>query len=531
MGPQQQGPQQEYMGPQQEYMGPQQQGPQQEYMGPQQEYMGPQQQGPQQEYMGPQQEYMGPADARTLNEAYDRFVATLTANPSTFHPAYEQFAPAILAGVRVAFRVIPPLRNAVVNLIARLLERMLGRFIPKNIGDLAYRPMASMLLRLMGFEAQVQNQALENRVFAEAIANTTTEALIAASHLPQSILEGDQRVLESELEGIVQEAILNNLPTERMGLNIPRLPRRPGQVVFVPRRGGYQSLSRAVRVTLNPNEINTVRITRPEFLGHFLRRHYRWDGRSPLSLDIMVFRTTRPGARLFRILRGYFGAGRPIQLRPFHFRQLHRMTRRAARILKIPWLWNRNLATYYIIRRVTPIGAGAIVSSPSTTTTPIPASAGTAPTRGNEIKAGLDSLGRLRVWAYLNDETVKRLSTMGLTAIRSLGRLLNANLPVGQAWLTNLLRRLRIPHNFARAASNLLIRLVRSFLNRSASGIISRLRNFARSTQGVTIEIVVQLPRDIVRTLMRTNPLQLPGLIRSIINSHYSVALNVGYRL
>jgi hypothetical protein len=476
---------------------------------------------------------MALSDGRMISEAYDRFVNALAANPSSFHPEYEQFAPAVLAGVRVAFRTIPPLRNSVVNLIARLLERMLGRFIPKNIGDLAYRPMASMLLRLMGFEAQVQNQALENRVFAEAIANTATEALIAASHLPQSILEADQQVLESELEGIVQEAILNNLPAEAMALNIPRLRRRAGQLVFVPRRGGYQSLSRAVRITLNPNEINTVRLRRSVLLGAFLKRHYRWDGRSPITLDVMVFRTTRPGSRVFRILRDYFGAGRRIRLRPFHFRQLHRMTRKAARTFKMHWLWNRNLATYYIIRRVTPTMAGALVSSPAggMTSMPTPASVGRTPIRGNEIKAGLDTLGRLRVWAYLNDETVKRLSSMGVAAVRNLERLLNANLSAGQTWLTNLLSRLRIPRSFARAASNLLIRLVRSFLNRSASGIISRLRSFASGTQGVTIEIAVQLPRDIVRTLMRTSPLQLPGLIRSIINSSYTVALNAGYRL
>jgi hypothetical protein len=163
-----------------------------------------------------------------------------------------------------------------------------------------------------------------------------------------------------------------------MSLNIPRLRRRPWQLVFVPRRGGYQSLSRVVRITLNPNEINTVRIRRSAFLGAFLKRHYRWNGRSPITLHIMVFRTTRPGSRIFRILRDYFGAGRRIRLRPFHFRQLHRMTRKAARIFKMHWLWNRSLPTYYIIRRVTPSRAGAIVSSPSGSTTlvPTPASVG-----------------------------------------------------------------------------------------------------------------------------------------------------------
>jgi hypothetical protein len=52
------------------------------------------------------------------------------------------------------------------------------------------------------------------------------------------------------------------------------------------------------------------------------------------------------------------------------------------------WLCNRNLATYYIIRRVTPVEAGAIVSSPTATTmsTPIALSVGRTPIRGKRFE-------------------------------------------------------------------------------------------------------------------------------------------------
>jgi hypothetical protein len=46
------------------------------------------------------------SNGRMISEAYDRFVNALAANPSSFHLDYEQFAPAVLAGVRVAFRTI-----------------------------------------------------------------------------------------------------------------------------------------------------------------------------------------------------------------------------------------------------------------------------------------------------------------------------------------------------------------------------------------------------------------------------------------
>jgi hypothetical protein len=40
---------------------------------------------------------MALSDGRMISEAYDRFVNALAANPSSFHPEHEQFAPAVLS--------------------------------------------------------------------------------------------------------------------------------------------------------------------------------------------------------------------------------------------------------------------------------------------------------------------------------------------------------------------------------------------------------------------------------------------------
>jgi hypothetical protein len=458
----------------------------------------------------------------------------MAVNPSSFHQEFEQFAPIVLLkGARIAFKVVPSLRNSVVNMIAGLLQKLLGRWIPKQIGDVAYRPLASMLLRLMGLEASAPNPGLQERVFAEALANTATEALLNAGNLPQSILEGDQQVLESELESIVQQAVLNNFPQEALEGNVPQVIRKPrGAPNFLPRRG-HQVLSRPVRVMLTASQISSIRVRGSVLLSDFLRRYYKWDGRSPLTLDIVVFRTTPGRGRISRILKGYFGQGRPIRLTPYHFRQLHPMSRRTARIIKMPGIWSRATPTFFIIRNASPAsrGVGGGIGSPQLAI-PTPSTVSRAPIRGNDIRVGVDSMSRLRASLYLNDETVRGLKSLAGNAInRGLRAVLTRIVTSGQTWLTNLLSRLRIPRALGRAVAHLLIKLIERYLTKAASNLVQRINALANRPGGITITLSIQLPKDIVRTLQRITPLQIPSLIATLVRSPFSLIVSAGYNM
>ncbi|MER3448065.1 MAG: hypothetical protein C4291_15125 [Candidatus Dadabacteria bacterium] len=86
----------------------------------------------------------GGSEAMAISQEYERFVNALATNPSSFHPQFQQFAPVVLIkGVKVAFKVFPSLRRKVVDLIARLIEKLIGRWIPKEVGNVVYRPLAS----------------------------------------------------------------------------------------------------------------------------------------------------------------------------------------------------------------------------------------------------------------------------------------------------------------------------------------------------------------------------------------------------
>src|SRR5215213_8599332 len=429
--------------------------------------------------------------------AYERFVNAVAANPSSFHQEYEQFAPvAIYKGIKIAFKVFPALRRKVVDLIANLLERLLGRWIPREIGSMVYRPLSSILLRLMGLEASVASPAMENRVFAEAIVNTAAEALLNAGNLPQSILEGDQQVLESELESIVQQAILNNIPARALGGRIAALQQRRGQIQFIPRRR-YQILNRPVRVTLSAAQIASIRIKSPASLSDFLRRYFRWNGKSSLAIDFVVFRTM-PGRRaISAMLRDYFGKGRQIRLTPYHYRQLHRMTRRIARMLKLSGIWSTTMPTYFIVSGISPragtaaSGTPAIARSGNTLRPSSPSSVGRAPLGGNSIKAVIDSLGKYRVSIHLTDQTLQsiRAQTGGASSMKALRAALHRALSSGQIWLTNLLTRLRIPRSLAGAVSKLLARLVMRYLMKAGSKLMQRLNALINNRKGITISL------------------------------------------
>ena len=489
--------------------------------------------------------YYSSADAPMENKeqqmaaAYDRFVNAMASNPSSFHQEFESFAPAIL-GVRLAFRVVPPLRNTVVNMIAQLLERLLGRWIPKHIGDMAYRPLASLLLRAMGLEAPQQDSPLQNKVYAEAMANTAAQALLNASALPESLLEGDQQVLQSELESIVQQAVLDNIPSEALAESFtPRQITRRGPIpIHFISRNGYQRLNRLVRVRLLPAQIRQIRLRSPFSLADFLKNNYNWNERSPVTLDIAVFRTIPAKGRISRMLRDYFG--RNVRLTAAHFRQLHRMSKRTARRLRILRLWSASMPAFFIIRRAMVATTGAIGAVSGTVTSGRSSVSGTTMTsppattsqRPSDIRVTLDTLGQLKASIYVSNQDIARLgSVAGNAALQGIRATMNRILPSGELWITNLLTRLKMPRSIARPTARLLLRLVRRYINRASSNLIRRVIELGRSSRGVTVSLTIRLPRDIIARLLKISPLQLPSLIRSIASSSFSFAVSAGYNI
>ncbi|MGH9978412.1 MAG: hypothetical protein ACRD8Z_21660, partial [Nitrososphaeraceae archaeon] len=285
-----------------------------------------------------------------------------------------------------------------------------------------------------------------------------------------------------------------------------------------------------------PNQINNIRIRSPLSLKHFLKAFYKWDGRSTMSVEIMVFRTLPGRGRLSDIVRGYF-KGRLGRLSRAQFRQFHLLSRRTSEILRIPKLFSPSFQTYYIIRRAVPRPV-SMVGPARIPAVPRPMSmVGPSPTPGNvirpnDIKIGLDTLGKLKLSFYLNPETLSRLRSLGVLRISTLrkefSRLMAQN---GRHWLKRLFTRLRIPSNFAGLASRLLLRLATTIINKSSTGLIQRILSHAQNPRGVTVMLQIQLPSNITQVIRRVSVIQLPSLVHRLLRSAFAITASAGYNI
>jgi len=381
----------------------------------------------------------------------------------------------------------------------------------------------------MGFEASHEAQFMQDRAVAEALVNTASEALISASNLELSVLEGDRYVLESELEEIFREAMVNNLPHEALGEGFSPVQNSRRRLYFIPRKGGYLSLNRKIRATLKPNQLRRIRTLRGMTLSDFVKRYYKMSDNTPLTFDVNVFQAKSGLTRPFRITRANLGGTRPI-----HLNQLHPMTKRFAQAIGAPWLWSPKLRRWYIIRLVRPVLAHAI--STRVTSSPVVVRVPTTPTtlsiRTNNISVRIDQLDRFRVLFYLNNDTVTRLRSLAGLKVGELKKVLEDLVSsYGQSWLISLFNALKIPPSISKAISRWLVKLVKGYINRASSGLIQNLDKLANQPNGVTIGFIVQLPQDFVKSVKGITILKLPYLLRDIARISFTLAASPGYKM
>jgi hypothetical protein len=384
----------------------------------------------------------------------------------------------------------------------------------------------------MGLETYTPN--IQERVFAETLANTALESLLNASQIPSSILEGDRYVLEAELEGIVQHAISNNFPQETLGETfVPSISSKYNKRIHFLPRGKYQALNKPVRITLNSKQINHMRIKSSLTLGNFLRRFHKWDGRTPVTLDLMVFRSLTIKGRPFRILRDYFGRGRKIRIRLGHLRQLHRFTKKIASIFRLSRFWSSQFPMYFIFTKIRGVNVSPTMTSTTSYSRPMREEEfEKGSMRGNSVKAGIDTLGRFKISFYLNAQTVKKLKSMAGTAtLRGTRFLLTKMASSGTTWLTALFSRLRIPRIISKGLSKLLTRLAVRFINKQSSIILKKINSIGNISRGITISIKVKLPQNFVQIIRKIRPLQIPSLIRNLIKSSILITVVSGNRV
>ncbi len=84
----------------------------------------------------------------------------------------------------------------------------------------------------------------------------------------------------------------------------------------------------------------------------------------------------------------------------------------------------------------------------------------------------------------------------------------------------------------AKALAGLLVRMALGYFRRAETNIIRKINTLLNRRGGVTISLIVKLPTNIVRTLIRARPGRLIFLIRSLVRRvSFSVAVTAGYNM
>ena len=244
----------------------------------------------------------------SLDQARVNFVQQISAleedeDPT---PAVENFVPAIMAALKLGLRLIG--RQKVVRFLAKLLAKLIRKFVGKKYAPLLSQAIVDVGLRLIGLEVTPEDEA---NAAGAAVAATVEETVRQVAALPDYVLDS-----EALLQGFVLEAFEKaaaaNLPPVLPEASYERRPdlressRIRGTWLMHPlrdRRKRYKKFSRIPEVTLTPEITRTVKTFCSVPLAVFLRDRLGLRLGRALKARIHLYEAI-PGTRLSQIGQG-----------------------------------------------------------------------------------------------------------------------------------------------------------------------------------------------------------------------------------
>lgn len=121
-------------------------------------------------------------------------------------PAVENFVPAIMAALRLALRLIG--RPRVVNFLAKLLAKLIVKFVGKKYTPLLSQAIVDVGLRLFGLEVSPEDEA---KAAGGAVAATVEDTVRQVAALPDYVLDNEELLQGFILEAF-EKAAAANLP-------------------------------------------------------------------------------------------------------------------------------------------------------------------------------------------------------------------------------------------------------------------------------------------------------------------------------
>jgi hypothetical protein len=200
-----------------------------------------------------------------LNEARDRFIREITTVESEAEAVVqiERFVPAILMGLKLGIKLIG--RRRVVNLLAKLVAKLIRRFVGRGAAVPLSRALVDAGLGLVRLEAAEDLDYASGEIIAETIQEMVDEFVTSA---PQEAFE-DEELMEVYVQEAFDHAVARNFPPQLIRRGLRQAPDSKGTWVVLPRgrrRKHYKKFTEVFDVKLTAPMAKQVE----SFGGHSL---------------------------------------------------------------------------------------------------------------------------------------------------------------------------------------------------------------------------------------------------------------------
>jgi hypothetical protein len=471
-------------------------------------------------------------------------------------PHVERFIPAILPVLRVGLRLAG--RKRVVGFLAKLLAKVIQRFVGPQYAPALSQAIGDAGLRLIGLETSPEDEA---RTAGDAVAATVEEAVRRVAALPDYILD-DREFLEGFALEAVEQAAAANLPP---ALSEAAYRKRPdlmearslrGTWLPMPlrrRRKRYKKYSRVISTRLTPHAASALESFGGAALADILEEQFGLPPGEDVEARIHLYETV-PGTLLSEVAR--LERDTPGLGSSDAYVQLHPLTPQAAGLLCGEPRLGREVDPHYLTNPYTAdVGQRFYYlevsgKRPLMTTGP---DGRARPRRRSRVRLTLDFRGnQIRVSLYLSEVRAQELAVklrqrVHLGAVMtSLGRILERGIQTALArglgrvkiihealipgeW-SDALRRLPslVPRVLAGRLQEWVLRAIADHLRQHAQQFLTAADD---QREGVTLHVIVAMPPGFAQLgqALRGKAFALGALSLSGVTPALSAQITSGY--
>ncbi len=258
------------------------------------------------QFAGPVVASEGTDIAGRLHEATRQLAENLAAlkEGEDPRPAIQQFLPAALLALQPIIKGVIAIigRDKVVNFIAGLIAKLISRWVGPEPAKALARPVVSVGLGMLGFEAAAQQDP--RLAAAEVLAQTVQETVLHLVQQPAASFEQPNLVQALTMEAF-EAAAQANFPSDAMRPELRETSEGSGQWRLMPtsgRRRWYKKYSQVFDMTLDPAAMRRVKTFAGVSLAEMLGATAGINTDRPLKARIHVYELTI-GSRLIDISR------------------------------------------------------------------------------------------------------------------------------------------------------------------------------------------------------------------------------------